>query len=66
MIDLTIINRLPWSITYAYRGFRIAHESKRNQRIASIYQDGQLRAWASDLAAAVQWIDEAAPEPTTL
>jgi hypothetical protein len=62
MIDQTIMDRLPWTITYEYRGFKIIY--KNNQwRVACIYQGGQLRSWASDLEAAVQWIeDRAAPE----
>ena len=61
MIDLTVINRLPWCITYEYKGFRLTYENNQNRRIARIYQDGQLRCWASDLAAAVRWIDESCP-----
>jgi hypothetical protein len=59
MIDLTVIVRLPWTtITYEYRGFKIIYENYQCGRIAHIYQDGQLRSWASDLETAVQWIDE--------
>ena len=49
MIELTVVNRPPWYITYEYRGFKITYEKNRNQRIARIDQDGQLRCWASDL-----------------
>jgi hypothetical protein len=60
MIDQTIIDRLPWTLTYEYRGFKIIYENQC-RRIARIYQDGQLRLWASDLQAAMQWVDESCP-----
>ena len=62
MIELTVVNRPPWYITYEYRGFRITYERNRNQRIARIDQDGQLRCWASDFATAVRWIDWSCPQ----
>jgi hypothetical protein len=46
------------NITYEYKGFKIVYGNSSSGRIASIYQGGQLRSWASDLEAAVQWIDE--------
>jgi hypothetical protein len=46
------------NITYEYKGFKVIYGNTQSGRIASIYQDGQLRSWASDLEAAVQWIDE--------
>jgi hypothetical protein len=61
MIDQTIIDRLSWAITYEYRGFKIIYGNNQSRRIARIHQDGQLRSWASDLQAAVQWIDESCP-----
>ena len=49
---------LAGSITYEYRGFKVIYGNSQSGRVASIYQDGELRSWASDLQAAVQWIDE--------
>jgi hypothetical protein len=46
------------NITYEYKGFKVIYGNSQSGRIASIYQDGQLRSWASDLQAAVEWIDE--------
>src|SRR6266480_4425009 len=46
------------NITYEYKGFKVIYGNSQSGRIASIYQDGQLRSWASDLQAGVQWIDE--------
>jgi hypothetical protein len=46
------------TITYDYKGFKIIFGNSQSGHTLSIYQDGQLRSWASDLHAAVQWIDE--------